>query len=144
MMAILRDAMPDDAPEIATLIQDLAQSIGEASPITPAFVETYLGFPGCCILLAEEEGQIAGLLSYSIRPNLYHNGDTALIEELIIMHPWRGQGLGSALLEELFARMKTTGCVEVSVSVLPDNQGAIRFYHSHGLVDEAIHLEKHL
>jgi ribosomal protein S18 acetylase RimI-like enzyme len=27
--------------------------------------------------------------------------------------------------------------------VLPDNQGAIRFYRSHGLVDEAIHLEKH-
>jgi GNAT superfamily N-acetyltransferase len=105
-MAILRDAMPDDAPEIATLIQDLAQSIGGASPITPAFVKMYLGFPGCGILLAEEDGQVAGLLSYSIRPNLYHNGDTALIEELIIMHPWLGQGLGSNLLEELFARKR--------------------------------------
>jgi hypothetical protein len=36
-------------------------------------------------------------LSYSIRPNLYHNGDTALIEELIIRDAWRRKGLGSAL-----------------------------------------------
>ncbi len=32
---------------------------------------------------------------------------------------------------------------EVSVTTMPDNQGAIRFYKRHGLVDEAVFLEKH-
>jgi ribosomal protein S18 acetylase RimI-like enzyme len=143
-MAVLRDATPDDAPPIAELIQDLAQATGETSPITPAYITKYLAFPGCHILLAEEHGNIVGLLSYSIRPNLYHSGDTALIEELIVRSAWRGQGVGGALLVELLARVKETGCVEVSVTTLADNQGAIRFYRAHGLVDEALYLEKHL
>jgi hypothetical protein len=40
-----REAALTDAPEIADLIRELAQSIGETSPITPAFVKTYLVFP---------------------------------------------------------------------------------------------------
>ena len=143
-MATIRDATPADSAAIASLIQDLAQSTGETSPITPTYVNTYLAFPGCSIMLAEEDGQIAGLLSYSIRPNLYHNGDTALIEELIVKSAWRDRGVGSTLLEALLARLKTSGCVEVSVTTLPDNQGAVRFYRAHGLVDEAVYLEKHL
>ena len=143
-MAILRDATPADAPGIADLIRDLAESMGEASTITPAYVKTYLAFAGCNILLAEEHEQITGLLSYSIRPNLYHNGETALIEELIVKSAWRDQGVGGTLLEALLARLKKSGCVEVSVTTLPENQGAIRFYRSHGLVDEAVYLEKHL
>jgi ribosomal protein S18 acetylase RimI-like enzyme len=35
------------------------------------------------------------------------------------------------------------GCAEVSVSTLSDNEDAQRFYRSHGLVDEAVFLEKH-
>ena len=143
-MAIFRDASPGDETAIATLIQDLAQSMGETSPIAPDFVSTYLAFPGCHILLAVEHGQIAGLLSYSIRPNLYHSGITALIEELIVKSTWRDQGIGGALLDELLARLKVSGCVEVSVTTLPDNLSAIRFYRLHGLVDEALYLEKHL
>ena len=143
-MAILRDATPDDAPAITDLIQELAQSMGETSPITRDFVRRYLAFPGSNILLAVEHGQIAGLLSYSIRPNLYHSGDTALIEELIVRSGWRGQGVGGMLLEALLARLKESDCVEVSVTTLPDNQGAIRFYRTHGLMDEALYLEKHL
>jgi len=143
-MAIFREASPGDETAIATLIQDLAQSMGETSPIAPDFVSTYLAFPGCHILLAVEHGQIVGLLSYSIRPNLYHSGDTALIEELIVRSTWRGQGVGGVLLEALLARLKESGCVEVSVTTLPDNQGAIRFYRTHGLMDEALYLEKHL
>ena len=143
-MPILRDATSADAPAIADLVQELAQSMDETSPITPLFVKTYLAFPGCNILVAEEHGQIVGLLSYSMRPNLYHNGETALIEELIVSSHRQNQGVGGALLEELLSRLISKGCVEVSVTTLPENQGAIRFYRAHGLVDEAVYLEKHL
>jgi GNAT superfamily N-acetyltransferase len=143
MKAIIRDAQSADAAEIAALIAELAQAIGETSPITPAFVHTYLAFPGSHILLADTQGQIAAMLSYSIRPNLYHSGDTALIEELIVREAWRGQGLGGRLLEAALARFETLGCAEVAVTTLPENDGAIRFYRAHGLVDEAVYLEKH-
>ena len=139
----IRHALPADSNHIVTLIQELAQSIGETSPITSAYVSAYLTFPGCILLLAEWHEQIAGVLSCSVRPNLYHNGNTALIEELIIRDEWRGQGPGGELFNELFSRLEEQGCIEVSVTTMPENEGAIRFYRAHGLVDEAIYLEKH-
>jgi ribosomal protein S18 acetylase RimI-like enzyme len=142
-MTILRDATLAEATAISELIRDLADSMDESSPITPSYVEIYLAYPGCHILLAEEQGQITGMLSYSIRPNLYHNGETALIEELIVKHTWRDQGVGGRLLDEVLYRLEASGCAEVSVTTLADNLGAIRFYRAHGLVDEAIYLEKH-
>lgn len=143
MSLIIRDATISEASAIVALISELAGSLDETSPITPAYVRTYLEFPGCGILLAEEAGQITGLLSFSIRPNLYHNGDTAMIEELVVGEAWRGRNVGGALLDNALSRLEDLGCAEVSVTTLPDNTGAIRFYRAHGLVDEAVYLEKH-
>jgi ribosomal protein S18 acetylase RimI-like enzyme len=79
-----------------------------------------------------------------IRPNLYHAANSALIEELVVRESARGRGVGGALMSELLRRLSAQGCAEVSVTTMPDNDGAIRFYRSHGLVDEAVFLEKHL
>jgi len=143
-MITFREAAPQDAATIVQLIAELATSIGERSSLTMAYVEKYLFYPGCKVLLAEVDGQTAGLLSYMIRPNLYHAGETCLIEEFVVRERARGQGIGSALLNELISRMESLGCAEVSVSTMPDNVDALQFYKAHGLVDEAILLEKHL
>ena len=66
----------------------------------------------------------------------------ALIEELVVAASWSGQGVGGALLDELLKRLEQQGCAEVSVTTMPDNAGAIRFYKSHGLTGEAVYLEK--
>jgi len=139
----IREAAPSDGVAVVALIHELAESGGETSPLTEAYVIAYLASPGSYVLLAEQEGGAVGLLSYSVRPNLYHAGDSALIEELVVADDWRGQGVGGALLQELLARLEKAGCAEVSVTTMPDNEGAIRFYRSHGLVDEAVFLEKH-
>lgn len=140
----MREAESGDAPQIMDLVRELAISNDEASPITESYVDEFLSFPGCGALLAEEGGEVVGMLSYSVRPNLYHTGDTALIEELIVSGRSRGKGIGSALVHEMIALAQVLGCKEVSVSTMPDNAGAISFYRKHGLVDEAVLLEKHL
>ena len=63
--------------------------------------------------------------------------------DLVIAASHRGRGVGGALLEALLARLEKDGCAEVSVTTMPDNEGALRFYRSHGLTDEAVYLEKH-
>lgn len=138
----IRQAQAGDEPAIVALIKELAETGGESSPITPAYIETYLA-SGSRVLLAEENGQAAGLISYSIRPNLYHAGDSCLIEELVVRAGHRGRGIGGALLSRLLEQLAAAGCAEVSVSTETDNEGARRFYKSHGLVDEAVFLEKH-
>lgn len=139
----VREAKPGDEPIIVDLIGELANTLGEPSPITPEYARAYLSYPGSGVLLAEDDDQVVGLLSYSVRPNLYHAAGSCLIEELVVSDSARGRGVGGALIPELLRRLASAGCAEVSVTTMPDNEGAKRFYRSHGLVDEAVFLEKH-
>jgi PhnO protein len=143
MNITIRSAFKNDSADIARLIVELAGNSGETSPITAEYAAQYLETPGSHILLAEEDRRVVGLLSYSIRANLYHAGDTCLIEELIVQESARSRGIGGRLIEALFQRLAGLNCVEVSVTTMPDNQKAVAFYESHGMVDEAILLEKH-
>jgi ribosomal protein S18 acetylase RimI-like enzyme len=139
----IRAARPDDANAITHLIQELATAIEEESPITDDYVRICLAFQGCSALLAEQDGAAIGLLSYSIRPNLYHRGPCALIEELVVRDAMRGQGIGKALILKALRLFETLGCAEASVSTLPDNEGAQRLYRAMGFGDEAVLLEHH-
>lgn len=139
----IREATRHDAAAVAALIHELAEENMETSPIAEAYVLSYLSTAGNVVLLAEAEGRQAGLLSYSMRPNLYHAGDSCLLEELVVARGMRRHGIGSALLEELIRRAEKRGCTEISVSTMRDNQRAIAFYRRHGFTDEALLLERH-
>lgn len=141
---VIRDAQRGDEPAVVALIQEMAAGDGGSSPLGAAFVTAYLSNPGSGILLAELEGEVAGLLSYSLRPDLYHAAPAALAEELVVHAPLRGRGVGGALLQAFLARAAEKGCVEVSIAVMPDNQEAQRLYRAHGLTEEAVLLERHL
>jgi len=139
----IRQAGVGDGPAIAEMIQELAAASGEVSPVTAAYAEDYLRVAHSQVLLAEEAGQPVGLLTHSVRPNLYHAGPSAMIEELVVRAGQRGRGVGSALITELLARLVQMGCTEASVTVMPDNEAAQRLYRRHGFVDEAVFLERH-
>lgn len=143
MEIAIRAAKIGDEDDIVSLIHQLAESAGEASPLKADYLATYWRAPGSRILLAEVDSQIAGLLSYSVRPDLYHAGDSAYIENLVVADGWRGKGIGSALMKAALAEIEAAGCAEVSIATMPDNDGAQRLYRSLGLVDEAVYLEKH-
>jgi len=139
----IRQAVPGDEKSVVRLIHELAETSGEDSPLIEDYIAAYWRSPGSRILLAEIDGQPAGLLSYSIRPDLYHAADSAYIENLVVSSGHRGAGIGSALLKAALAEIEAAGCAEVSIATLPENEGAQRLYKSLGLVDEAVYLEKH-
>ena len=140
---IVREATLADASVIVRLVGEHAASSGERSPLTEAYVATYLSSTTSKILLAEIQNRVVGLLSYSIRPDLFHAGSSCLLEELIVEEATRGQGVGSALVTELCSRLTPLACAEVSVAVMANNQRGIKFYRTHGLIEEALFLEKH-
>lgn len=143
MAITIRDAQLADAGTIVQLIDQLAATEQEHSPITETYVARYLSSAISYILVAEVDQRVVGLLSYSLRPDLYHAAEACLIEELVVEEHMRGQGVGGALLTELLSRLRTIGCAEVSVAAMPDNVRAIAFYRAHGLIEEAVFLEKH-
>jgi ribosomal protein S18 acetylase RimI-like enzyme len=140
----IRDAVPGDEASIVALIQELGAASDYESPIREEHAAAYLASPGCGVLLAEEEGEALGLLSYSIRFDLFHAANSCLIDELVVGQAHRGRGVGSALIQEVIRRATSAGCIEVSVTTMPDNEAAQALYRSHGLVDEAVFLEMHL
>ena len=140
---VVRDAQDSDAEAVVRLIQELAEHEGWPSPITPETVVKYLATPGNGLILAQCGDDICGLLSYSIQANLYHAAAIGHIDELVVSGERRGQGVGSALMTELMDRLRHLGCAEVSVTVMPENLHAQKFYRAHGLVEEVISLEKH-
>lgn len=144
MDVTIREAHPADALSVVQLVREMAEEENEETPVTEAYVAQYLASPGSGILIAEAVGQAAGLLSYTLRPSLFHAATACLIELLAVRKDARSRGVGGALIQELLARTRALGCAEVSVSTMPDNAGAIRFYREHGLTEEALFLEKHL
>ena len=106
----IREAQLADTSTIIALIQELAVQSGEASPLTNEYVAVYLSSPGSYVLLAAEHDRVIGLLSYSVRPDLYHAGSSVLIEELIVRDSERNRSVGSALMSELLRRLESIGC----------------------------------
>jgi GNAT superfamily N-acetyltransferase len=140
----LRKATSVDAPSIVTLIRALARIMDVVTPVDEAYVREYIASTGSGILVADDGGQVIGLLSYSLRPSLVHAGRSCVIEELVIDQTTQRQGIGARLVEDLLRRAAEWGCVEVSVTTLAGQRGAIEFYKARGFRDDAVQLEKHL
>lgn len=136
----IRNATPDDTACIVYLIRQL----GEDAEVTDEYVLHYLSGTDRHLLLAQRGDTVQGLLSYSVRADLFHAGNSVLIEELVVDEECRAKGVGSALINALFERLPALACKEICLAVMPDNEAAIRFYRRHGLSEEALFLEKHL
>jgi GNAT superfamily N-acetyltransferase len=140
----LREATSLDIPAIVTLIRALARTMDVVTPVDETYVREYLASPGSGILVADDAGEAIGLLSYSIRPSLVHAGRSCVIEELVVDQTTQQQGVGTRLVEDLLRRAVGWGCIEVSVTTLAGQRGAIEFYKARGFSDDAVLLEKHL
>jgi ribosomal protein S18 acetylase RimI-like enzyme len=140
----VRLADAHDTEAIAGLVTMLAAELKEHSPITPAYATHYLHSPGAHVLLAVRGETVLGLLSFTLRPSLYHAADACLIDELVVQPAERNRGIGARLLQEAIRRARAHHCAEVSLSVMTSNQDALRFYQRHGFEDQALLLERHL
>ena len=90
------------------------------------------------------EGVIAGFLSMVMYKTFFHEGDTALISELVVADGYRGKGFGGFLVEKALRIAKSRGINEVEVSTTCGNRRAIDFYKNQGLSDESLLLGKEL
>ena len=75
----------------------------------------------------------------------YTFGDLGWVRELGVRSPWRGRGIGKALLLEAFRALERRGWHRVSLGVDADNtSGATRLYEAVGMSEEERHDLYHL
>lgn len=91
------------------------------------------------ILVAEEDGEIAGVttLSYPIAIRCY--GRYACLEENIVDEKFRGKGVGGKLLKAALAEATEKGCDEFQVN--GPSEFGYPMYMRYGLTDEG---KKHI
>jgi len=128
---------------VAELIAELALSEEVDSGVSPGLVAEYRGYGDSGILVAELDGVVVGALTWFVRPGLFHGGPWGYIDELIVTAAAQGRGVGDALVAEVMRRFERAGCKEAAVATVFGNDRAAALYRKHGLVDEALQLERH-
>jgi branched-chain amino acid aminotransferase len=117
----IREADLDDVPQIAIAVRELLIELG-ANPTLPAALEVparaliednSLGL----LLVAEEQGQLVGVLEVSWQVAIRIPGRYGLIQELWVHPEWRGRTIGGDLLAALFklARRQQVTRLEVGL-----------------------------
>ena len=94
------------------------------------------------ILLSEENGSLAGLITLSFPLVLRFGGEYALVEDFIVDKKFRGQGIGRPLLQAAFKEARDRGCREVQVNGASDV--GLPVYIRNGLHEAGKHLKMQL
>ncbi len=88
-------------------------------------------------LVAINKGKVIGWCDISPlnRPVFAHVGSLGIG----ILSPYRGQGIGKALIDAALQKAKLKGLTRIELTVRENNQSAISLYEKFGFVAEGIH-----
>ena len=100
--------------------------------------------PDSILMVAEEEGELAGMALLTLRqplnpilkPRLY-----AFLEELSVGERFRGQGIGTALFTAAKEQALKRGAVSLELQVWSFNEAALRFYEKMGMKEKTFQME---
>jgi GNAT superfamily N-acetyltransferase len=135
----IRPATAGDVPAIVAMLADDAlgatrEDQHDLAPYLTAF-ERISGDPQQLLVFAELDGQPAGTLQLTFIQGLSRRGATrALIESVRIDKRWRGEGLGTQLVEWAIARARGKGATVVQLTSDASRTDAHRFYERLGFV----------
>lgn len=144
MTLTVRGATPGDATAIADLVVYLAEDADGQGTVSTDWVVECLGDDVFFALVAELDGEVVGVVTWTLVRGLFHGKRSALIQEASVAPACRDKGIGRALLEAAMARIRQQDVAEVSISTGFENERAIHLYRSLGFDEETLLLEQHL
>jgi GNAT superfamily N-acetyltransferase len=137
----VRQATPDDAPELARML-DLFDRMG-ATPeqvaarmrVCQNVLTTYIG---------ELDGQPVGFACLRLVPHIQGDEPYAELTDIYVAAPFRRHGVARALIARLEAAARSAGASEVVLITGFDNEDAQAAYRAVGYVDWAMAMRKRL
>jgi ribosomal protein S18 acetylase RimI-like enzyme len=117
---------PNDFPRVQSLWASMEKGVRLGRSDTPEEIKKKLDRDPDLFLVAEEDGQIVGTVIGG------YDGRRGLLYHLAVAASFRGQGIGSRLMEEIESRLRAKGCLRCYLMVLADNDEALRYYENHG------------
>ncbi len=86
------------------------------------------------VLVAEENGEVAGVTTLSYPTAIRCGGLYSCLEEIIVDERYRGSGIGGKLIDAAIAEAAAKGCDEIQVNA--PRETSYPLYLRHGLKDE--------
>ncbi len=131
----IRKAQLDDVIPMAKLLGELFAieddfSIDSEKQIRG--LQLLLKTDHCRVLVAESLGQVIGMISIQGVISSAMGERVGLIEDMIITHEFRGQGIGKQLLMTMIEESKRLGYSRLSLAADKRNDPAIDFYRTLG------------
>ena len=94
------------------------------------------------VLIAEEAGEVLGLVSVHSFEMLHRPGRLGRITSLVVATSARNRGIGRKLLLAAEAHLRGLGCVKLEVTSGEQRVDAHGFYASHGYSEQRVHFVK--
>ena len=129
----IRRARIEDTPELVDLFAAVAEERDGIATEPPVDVnartrEFAASIDGTIVAVAAD-----GLVgSLHVEANRHGVGELGMT----VARPWRGRGVGSALLASAIEKARNEGLHKLSLEVFPHNEAAIALYHKFGFVEE--------
>ena len=86
---------------------------------------------------AVENGEIIGFCSLSFKNSLWQEAMLGSVDELVVAEPFRGQGIGGALLDYVIDIASKTGCSRIELDSAFHRTEAHAFYERRGFEKRA-------
>ncbi len=138
-MIIFREANEKELSELIKMLSDdqLGSTREKYSlPLHESYIKAFQKIkddPNNELVVIEKEGQIAGMLQLTFIPYLTYMGSwRCLIEGIRVHKDFRGQGLGTQLIEWAIKKAKSRNCFMVQLTSNKQRADAIKFYNRLG------------
>jgi GNAT superfamily N-acetyltransferase len=133
---LIREATPDDAPEIIALYQ--RAGIESETPFTPQEAEAHFAvftrYPNYRVFVAIVGEEIVGAYELLIMDNLAKHGRrSGLVEDVAVSPQHQRHGIGHALMQHAREQCSRAGCYKFVLSSGIRREEAHAFYDSLGL-----------
>lgn len=129
----IRAARPDDAPTIARLLEALGYR--QTVPEVQARLDEWLARDDSSVLVADAEGDVAGVVAVHACPYFERSGSWARIAALVVDEPHRRRGVGRRLVEAVHAEARALGCSDVEVTSRRTRMAAHALYRAAGYAE---------
>lgn len=117
---------PADYQQVYDLWSSIEKGVHVGRSDSPAEIQKKLSRDPDLFLVAECEGEIIGSVIGG------YDGRRGLIYHLAVSTSFRGQGIGSKLMDEVEERLRAKGCLKCYLLVIEGNHEAETYYQHRG------------
>ena len=139
-----RQAVARDLPRLVTMLADDelgARREDSSQPLNSSYRSAFDAIdrdPNNALIVAEIDASIVGMMQLTFIPYLTHIGSWRCLIEGVRVHPeFRGQGMGTALIEWAIEAARKRQCRILQLTSDKQRPNALRFYEALGF--EATH-----